>query len=802
MQAPPREPRDTELPHRHQVGGRQVSKKDHRFVYPRQVGFPVADLKLQGASDEELALLSKESGTGLSVDELKRIIEYFEKKGRDPTDMELQALGQAWSEHCCYKSSKVFLKEFVFGIDTPDVIDRGDAGVMSFDGEHAYALRVESHNHPSAVEPYGGAATGIGGIVRDVLCMGAQPVALVDPLFFGPLDFPQEKMPQGVKHPNYLMRGVVGGISDYGNRIGIPTISGGVWFDSDYLGNCLVNVGCVGIARKEHLLRNRVGGVGDVLVLAGGYTGRDGIHGVTFASAVLTETSESESRGAVQLGDPITKEPLIHACLEAAARGLVRGMKDLGGGGLSCVVGEIAFAAGLGALVHLERVPLKEEGLAPWEIWVSESQERMMLAVDKNRLREVLDIFQLYDVPATPIGEVVAEPVVKVLYKNINVLEMDLDFLTGGPLYCRPLAERAVPTPGGETLPKEPEDYEKALMQMLAHPNVASREWVIRLYDHEVRGSTVVKPLHGVPGHSSHGDAAVLRPVHDSWRGLAIATASDPWRTSLDPFNGGCGIIDEACRNLAAVGARPHSLTDCLNFGNPENPEVLWTFKESVRGIGKVAGDLRMPIPSGNVSFYNEYHDRAIHPTPVVLGCGIVSDARKCVTSDLKRSGDSLYLLGPAHSHMGGSLYYRLHNGEGAVPGVDTALLASCIEALVRSIEAGHVEACHDVSDGGLAVALAEMCIGGQIGAEIDITALGDARTDLKLFCEGNTRWLVEVRQDREEHLRQLCAGLPLHRIGTVRGSAVDIKDGDDIITAKVSEAEDAWKGTLWRLLG
>src|SRR2546427_9042537 len=448
---------------------------------------------------------------------MKRIRDHFRGKGRNPTDVELQSLGQAWSEHCCYKSSKVFLKEFIFPLQTPDVIDRGDAGVRAFDDEHAYALRIESHNHPSAVVPYGGATTGIGGILRDVLAMGAQPIALVDPLHFGPLDYPYEKLPRELKHPKYLFGGVVAGIRDYGTRVGIPTVAGCVGFDEGYLGNILVNVGCVGFAKRSQLQKNRVKEVGDVFVLAGGHTGRDGIHGVTFASVDLTEEAVGGwEAGAVQLGDPILKEPLIHAVVESAESGLLHGLKDLGGGVLSCVVGELALNGGLGAEVDLEKVPLKEAGLAPWEIWVSESQERMMLVVPPDNIGKVLRIFDLYDVPATPIGRVIPQKVCRVRYRGETVLDMDLEFYTGGPEYRRPTKEPSMPTKAVE-LPAKPKDLSATFLRLLRAPNIASKEYVIRQYDHEVRASTVIRPLQGVIGKAAHGDAAVSKPLVDSW---------------------------------------------------------------------------------------------------------------------------------------------------------------------------------------------------------------------------------------------------------------------------------------------
>ncbi|HUV61474.1 MAG TPA: phosphoribosylformylglycinamidine synthase subunit PurL [Thermoplasmata archaeon] len=769
---------------------------------PQDVPFELREVNLAEASDDDLADISDESGTGLSVEEMRSIKEYFGKKGRNPTDVELQSIGQAWSEHCCYKSSKVFLREYVFGINNRHVIDRGDAGVMEFDKDHAYALRVESHNHPSAVEPYGGAATGIGGILRDVLCMGAQPIALVDPLFFGPLDYAFEKLPEGIKHPKYLLGGVVAGIRDYGNRVGVPTISGGLWFDESYVGNCLVNVGCIGIAEKDDIRRNAVKGPGDVLVLVGGRTGRDGIHGVTFASAVLTEESETESRGAVQLGDPIMKEPVIHAVLEANERKLVNGMKDLGGGGLSCVVGEIALAGGCGAEVDLSKVPLKEEGLAPWEIWVSESQERMMLSVSSRNLDKVLHIFKLWDVPATPVGRIVREKSVRLFFRDVKVFDLELEFLTAGPEYCRPCAASPARRGGKEVTPKARDKYDDVLLRLLSDYNICNRDWAIRQYDHEVRASTVLKPLQGKIGHWSHGDAAVLKPVEESFRGLAVATASNPFAVGIDPYRGGKTCVDEACRNLAAVGARPHSLTDCLNFGNPEKPERLWEFREAVRGIGEVAKDLNLPIPSGNVSFYNESPTGSVLPTPTIVGCGIVRDIRKCVTSDLKREGDPLFLVGETMPEMGASAYYRMTKGYSSkVPDVDLRALRAGIDIIVDGVERGAIVACHDISDGGLAVALAEMCIGGDIGADVALESLGHLRSDTKLFAEGNSRWLVEVKRGKERQLRRDRA-TKVAKIGHVRGDGLTVSSGRKLVDVSVDRMARKFNEPLWRMVG
>lgn len=770
-------------------------------IYRREdVPFPLHLIDILEATDADLTRISKEFGLALNLEEMKGIKDYFTRLGRRPTDVELQSLAQAWSEHCCYKSSKFFLREFIFSIEAPQVLMKGDAGVVEFDEDHAIALRIESHNHPSAVEPYGGAATGIGGILRDVLCMGAKPIALVDPLHFGPLDYPYEDLPEGVKHPLYLMQGVVAGIRDYGNRVGVPTVAGSIFYDEGYLGNIIVNVGCVGIAPKSHIQRNAVSGPEDVFILAGGRTGRDGIHGVTFASLELTEEMWEEWRaGAVQLGDPITKEPLMHACLEAVERGLVSGMKDLGGGGLSCVVGEMALAGGFGAEVHLDNVPLKEENLSPWEIWVSESQERMMLAVHRDKAEQVLQIFDLYDVQATMVGHVIEEKVARVFYQGEKVLDMDLDFYTRGPEYCRPFLTDLGLESVKEVVPQEPTDYGEALLQLLSSPNVASKELVIRQYDHEVKASTVIKPLQGVLGKQSHGDAAVLKPLEDSWRGLAISTASTPQFTRLHPYRGGASAVDEVCRNLASVGARPHALSDCMNFGNPERPDRLGYFREAVRGVGTVAAAMGLPIPSGNVSFYNETPRSPVPPTPVILGTGIVPDIRKCVTSDLKAEGSRLYILGKTSPEMGGSEYYRLRGGGGgAVPDVDVDLLRRSVDVLLGAMDKGLIRACHDVSHGGLCVALAEMSMGGDLGVAVELE-VGDMRPDLYMFSESNTRWVFEVPRGKEGQVEKAFGGLPLMRIGESGGSEFALDASGKSLRLPVETMRETWSSALPR---
>ncbi len=771
-----------------------------RLMIKRDVPYSLYDVDILSATDDELKEISSEMGLSLSLDEMRTIVDYFKKEGRNPTDVELQSLGQAWSEHCCYKSSKPILKEFVFAIDHPNILSRGDAGVMVFDDDYGYALRIESHNHPSAIEPYGGAATGIGGILRDVVCMGAQPIGLVDPLCFGPIDTEKE-IPKGIKHPHYLVNGVVAGIRDYGNRVGVPTISGGFFFDDRYNGNCLVNVACLGIVKRKELALNYAGGPGDVMILLGGRTGRDGIHGVTFASADLTSTSDEDSRGAVQLGDPITKEPTIHACLEVNQKGLITGMKDLGGGGLSCVVGEMALdAGGCGADVDLDKVPLKEDGLAPWEIWVSESQERMMVTCRPENVQKVLEIFDMWDVLATPVAKTTDIAHTRLFWKGELIFDMDLEFLTGGPVYNRPYTVPKVSTKADEKFPSAKADN-ATLKALLSDLNVASKEWAIRQYDHEVRASTVVHPMVGKMNMTGPGDASVLMPVPGRYKGLAAAVGCNPWFTEENPYNGGRASVDEACRNIIAVGARPDALTDCLNFGNPEKPERLGEFREAVRGLGELCKELQIPIPSGNVSLYNEAPGgEHILPTPMILGCGLIDDVRKAITADIKKEGSRLFIVGKTKDEMGASLFFRKFGGKGGdVPGVDADNLKNLMDKMLKASDKMLIRSCHDCSDGGLAVAAAEMCISGDIGAKLDISAMGDLSAERKLFSESNTRWLAEVEEKDVAEFEKIM-GSDAICIGKTGGSKFIVKGtGIDI---DVKEMRKAWNDPIWNLMG
>jgi phosphoribosylformylglycinamidine synthase II len=729
----------------------------------------VVEVPVRDATSAQLEATSRAHRLGFSPAELARIRAYFRSEGREPTDVELAGLAQSWSEHCSYKSSRRFLRA-AFGRlhPRPKVLGTGDAGVLRFEDGFAYAIRIESHNHPSAVEPYGGAATGIGGILRDVLAVGGRPIGLADPIFFGPLDAAAESIPAGVKSPRYLMGGVVAGIRDYGNRVGVPTISGGVYFDPAYTVNPLVNVGCVGFLPRARLQPNHAKSAGDRLVLVGGLTGRDGIGGVAFASQELTERSEEESRGAVQLGNPIVKEPLIRACLEAFDRRLVRGVKDLGGGGLASASGELVHGGGFGLRVHLDRVPLRETGLRPWEIWISESQERMILDVRPRDLPPLLGIFRRYDVPATDIGEVTKGDREELFYHGRPASDLKLGFRIDPPLLRRPVRRR----PRGRHRPVRPLDIlslPALVEELVLAPDSLSREAVIRVYDHEVQGRTVVKSLHGRVTSPSHGDAAILRPRSESWAGLAVTVAAQPWACREDPRRGGAAVVEEAARNLYAVGATPDALTNCLNFGNPEDPRVLGDFADVVDGLASAARSLRMAVPSGNVSFYNGGLGAGIPPTPVLMATGLIPDLRSAVTSDLKESGNPLYLVGPSRPEIGGSLYARRHGLFGIdVPPPSPESVRRAGDGLVRAGRRGLVRSAHDISDGGLAVTIAEMAFGGALGFSVDLAATGLPDPALALVAEGGSRWVVEVPTADAGRFERSFRGIPIARLGRV----------------------------------
>ena len=763
-----------------------------------------------------LMQISQRLGLGLNREEMIYIQEHFRQLNRLPTELELQALGQAWSEHCSYKNSLPLLRRWIIDIPTKtEVLLSEDAGVVGLDDEHVYVVALESHNHPSAIEPYGGAATGVGGVIRDVLCMGALPIALIDGLFFASPKTPTEEVTTGVKTPRYLLNRVVEGISDYGNRMGIPTCAGMIAFHPSYLSNCLVNVGCIGVARREEIVRSRASNINDILVLAGGKTGRDGIHGVTFASANLSQESESKDRSAVQLGDPIVEEPLIHACLEANKQRLITGMKDLGGGGLSCAVTEIVGAAKLGARIDLTAVHRREE-MKPWEIWVSESQERMLIAVAPQNLDKIATIFQRWQVEFHPIGKVIAERVVIVTHHETELARMDGQFLTTPPQLARQdvntaREDRSVLSSPGKEIKQdrrapshcksfpEPSDYNEILLQLLAAENIASRAFVIRQYDYEVGARTITKPLQGRLITSSPADAVIIKPLSDSYIGLALTCDVTPQFTAQNPFWGAATAVDEVCRNLAAAGAVPHSLADCLCMGDPTVPQRMEEFEQSCRGLNFVARALGLPFISGNVSLYNETDIGSIVPTPTLLGIGIIEDIRTALTADLKGEGNLLFVIGRTEDELAGSEYFALlGKEEGDVPRVDPVQLQANYTAMARGASEKVIVAAHDLSAGGIGVCLAELTFGGGIGCRVDLQLLNGLRADSKLFSESNSRFIVEVPSHQEANFRALFRDCPVYQLGTTGGERIQINDnGVPLIDIIIADARAVWEQGL-----
>jgi len=782
----------------------------------RELPFELFGVNLVDAKDAQLIQISDELGLALSLDEMKAIQRYFSKRGRNPTDVELQTLGQTWSEHCYHKTFKGDIVDPNGSLVTRNLLRsyiakateelnpswcldvfRDNAGIVDFERDYAIAVKVETHNHPSAVEPFGGAATGTGGVIRDILGVWAKPIACTDVLCFGPLDYDHGRLPPGTKHPKYLFKGVVAGIGCYGNNMGIPTVNGALYFDESYVGNVVVYCGCVGILPIKGFVRNTK--AGDAAVLVGGRTGRDGIHGVTFASAELTERSEVVSRPAVQIANPIEEEKLKRAILEARDQGLCSGITDLGGGGLSCAAGEMAHRSGCGIHVNLEKVPLKYAGMIPWEIWISESQERMLLSVLEKNIEKVLEVFGNENVEATPIGRFTDDGTLRIYYEGYGVAELDLHFLFHPPRAER-VAEWIEPVFPEPDLP-EPEDLTDWLLKLLSAPNIASKESVVRSYDHEVQGNTVLKPLQGK--HSGPNDAAVIKPLSDSWRGVAISSGMNPNYGKIDPYWMAASSIDEAIRNNVSVGGRRIALLDNFTWGNPEKPDRMGGLLRAVQACYDFAKIFGTPFVSGKDSLYNESPLGPVTPTLLITALGIIPDVRKIVSVDVKEPGNPLYLLGETYPELGGSEYYKLRDFIGkSVPQVRPKA-KRIMEAVTTAVDAGYIKACHDLSEGGLGVAAAEMAFTGGHGTELcleRVPRLGIQRDDHLLFSESNSRFLVEVPQRLKDPFEALIKGVPHDLVGRVKGGnrlLVYGLKGNLTVDVSLAELRKAWKSTL-----
>ncbi|HAR36304.1 MAG TPA: phosphoribosylformylglycinamidine synthase subunit PurL [Acidobacteria bacterium] len=664
----------------------------------------------------------------LTREEYQLIVKHL---GREPNLTELGIFSVMWSEHCGYKSSRVHLKKFPtrgkFLIQGPGE----NAGVMDIGDDLALVFKIESHNHPSYLEPYQGAATGVGGILRDIFTMGARPVAVLDSLRFGPLDDPKNRA---------IMDGVVSGISGYGNSFGVPTVGGEVYFHECYSLNPLVNVCCIGLARKDKLFLARAQGVGNAVIYVGAKTGRDGIHGATMASAEFGEETEHK-RPNVQVGDPFKEKLLLEACLEAMAKDLIVGIQDMGAAGLTCSTTEMAAKAGTGMEINLDLVPQREAGMNPYEIMLSESQERMLIVAEPGKVEALQKIFSKWDLDAVVIGKVTADGQLKAYFRNELVIDIPVKAVVDlCPAYRRPARMPAfINKVARWRQPEMPSDLNQVFLQLVASPNIADKEWVFRQYDHMVQVNTMV-----LPG----ADAAVLR-LKGLKKGLAMTLDGNSLYTFLNPRRGGQIAVAEACRNLACAGATPIGVTNCLNFGNPEKPEIMWQFQQAVEGIAEACRQFDIPVTGGNVSFYNETEGRPIYPTPVLGIVGLVDDTARVPSAGFQGAGETIILLGENKEELGGSEYLRLIFSEekGQPPALNFALEKRVQECCRLAIQAGLVRTAHDLSEGGLAVALAECSFRSpkKIGFEVRLNEA--LRTDALLFGESQSRIIITAKQ-------------------------------------------------------
>jgi phosphoribosylformylglycinamidine synthase len=727
---------------------------------------------------------------GLKEDEYARIREIL---GRRPTGAELAMYSVMWSEHCSYKSSKVHLKQFGEKAPQTDALLVGigeNAGVVDVGQGYAVTFKIESHNHPSYIEPYQGAATGVGGIVRDILAMGARPVAVMDPLRFGAADHPDTKR---------VLPGVVAGVGGYGNCLGLPNIGGEVVFDPCYQGNPLVNALCVGVMKHEDIHLAKASGAGNKVILYGARTGGDGIGGVSVLASETFDSTGPSRRPAVQVGDPFQEKLLIECTLELFAEKLVTGIQDLGGAGLSCATSELASAGSGGMRVELDTVPLRDATLSPEEILMSESQERMCAIVEPDKVDRFLEICEKWDVIATVIGEVTEGTRLEIFWHGEQIVDVPPRSVAHeGPTYQRPYSrpdwQDALQADDASRLarPADADELRAQVLRVVASPNQASKAWVTDQYDRFVQGNTVL---------AQPEDAGVVRIDPDTNLGVALATDGNGRYAKLDPYAGAQLALAEAYRNVAATGAKPLAVSDCLNFGSPEDPAVMWQFAEATRGLADACQTLGTPVTGGNVSLYNQTGDAAIHPTPVVAVLGVLDDVSRRTPMAFSQQGQLLLLLGDTREEFGGSAWSQVvhdHLG-GLPPAVDLERERLLAEILIAGSRDGMVDAAHDLSDGGLIQAVTESCLRGGRGARLIVPDGLDAFTFL--FSESAGRAVVAVPRSEELRFTDMCGarGLPVTRIGVVDGDAVDVQGQFSIPLAELREAHE---GTVPALLG
>ena len=718
---------------------------------------------------------------GVTDEEYGMICDFL---GRKPNYTEIGVFSVMWSEHCSYKNSKPLLKRFPTSGPRVLMGPGEGAGVVDIGDGQAVVFKIESHNHPSAIEPYQGAATGVGGIIRDIFSMGARPIALLNSLRFGRLESERAR---------YLFANVVAGIAGYGNCVGIPTVGGEVVFDEAYEGNPLVNAMCVGLIDHDKIQRGVAGGVGNPVFYVGPPTGRDGIHGATFASEELSGESEAK-RPAVQVGDPFMEKLVMEACLELIDAGIVVGIQDMGAAGLTCSSSEMAAKAGNGMELYLDEVPQREEGMTPYEMMLSESQERMLFVCEPQHEAQARAIFEKWGLHCAKVGKVTDDGRLKLFHKGNLVADIPVRALVDDcPVYHKPsrvpdyyLKNATVDT----TRYPEVTDLTDALRKVLASPSVASKEWVYSQYDYMVRTSTVVRP---------GSDAAVVA-IRGTRKALAMTTDGNGRYTYLDPETGGRIAVAEAARNIVCAGAEPLAVTDNLNFGTPEKPESFWQLEKAVDGMAEACRVLETPVIGGNVSLYNENAKGAIHPTPVVGMVGLIRDLDHITTQEFKAEGDVVFLVGETKAELGGSEFQAVIHGvtEGRPPACDLETEKRVQRAVLDAIRSGLVASAHDLSDGGLAVALAEACFGRGLGADIDY-AIG-LRPDIALFSESQSRILLSAAPDKADALAERLAahGVPVQRLGTVGGTRLRVAvNGRAAIDAEVDELRQIWRDAI-----
>ena len=720
---------------------------------------------------------------GLSKEEYQKILKIL---GREPTVTELGIFSAMWSEHCSYKSSKIHLRKFP--TDGPQVIQGPgeNAGVVDIGDGESVVFKIESHNHPSFIEPYQGAATGVGGILRDVFTMGARPVVSMNSLRFGSLSHPKTR---------YLLNGVVAGIAGYGNCIGVPTVGGEIYFNECYNGNIMVNAFALGLVKTEKIFKGLASGVGNSVMYVGSKTGRDGIHGATMASEEFDEKSE-EKRPTVQVGDPFTEKLLLEACLELMKTDHIVGIQDMGAAGLTSSSFEMADRAGTGLEMDIMKIPRREDDMNSYELMLSESQERMLIVVKKGKEKEVERIFEKWDLDAVVVGKVTDNGYMKIIENSDIPANLPIKPLVDeAPLYDRPSKrpdfQDQIQQLNLSTL-KESENHNDAFLNLFASPNIACKEWVYQQYDHMVRINSVI-----LPG----SDAAIIR-IKGSAKGVGISLDCNSRYCYLDPYLGGLIAVAEGARNLVCSGVKPLAMTNCLNFGNPEKPEIMWQFKESVSGMSEASRFLKTPVVSGNVSFYNETQGVAIYPTPVVGMIGLIPDCSKAITQFFKKEGDVIILLGETKEELGGSEYLKiLHNKErGKPPELILDLESRLHDVCLEAIHKGFVKSAHDCSEGGLAIAIAESAVSGPVTLGAEISLESSIRKDALLFGESQSRIVLSASKKHIEKIIGIAEKkeVPATIIGKVTKNSLKVHiNSRSVIELSCGKIKKAWKNTI-----